>query len=74
MDAFFRDIDLVFADRAPRCKHLTVEICQADSVVVDQIERADPAACECFHNAAADAADSENSHPAAGDDFHGFGA
>ena len=49
---------------------LPVEICQRNGVIINEIERSDAAAAECFRNISADAPDTEYSYAAASELLH----
>ena len=59
-DAFFGEIHLVFSHRRMKGEDLTVQVAQADAVVIDQINCTDPASGESFRSIAAYAAESED--------------
>ena len=69
-DTGFRCVDLEFADGLARGKNLTVDVGQADPVVVDQVERARTGARQRLYGIAADAADAEDGNTASGKDLH----
>ena len=54
------NLHLVPSDRAVRCDQLPVEVGQADRVIVNQVERADPRAHQRLYHMAAHAADAKH--------------
>jgi len=53
-------VDLVSADGFMRRDNLPVQVCQADFIVVEKVQRPDAASCQGFDSIPADAADAEN--------------
>ena len=74
MDPLFRYIHLIFPDCFPGGMKLAVQICQADPVVINQVQCADSGTYQRFHRIAAHPADSENRHAALGKLIHGLRA
>jgi hypothetical protein len=72
LDALLCHVHLQAADGRMGGVELAVQVGQADLVVVDQIQRADPAAGERLHGVAAHAADAEDRHAAAAQFLHGL--
>ena len=70
VDALFRYIHLILPYRAAGGDDLTVEVGQADLIVIDQIQCAHAAACQCLHRIAAHAADAKHCHPGVVQLFH----
>ena len=62
MDALFRHIHLVFAHRFVGGQDLAVQVGQADLVVINQVQRANAAACQCFHRIASNTANAKHGH------------
>ena len=62
MDALFRHIHLVFAHRFAGGQDLAVQVGQADLVVINQVQRANAAACQCFHRIASNTANAKHGH------------
>ena len=62
MNALCGDVRLVFPDRLACCMKLAIQVGQTDPIVVDQIQRADPASNQALHGIASDPADSEHRH------------
>ena len=70
VDALFRYIHLILPYRAAGGDDLTVEVGQADLIVIDQIQCAHAAACQRLHRIAAHAADAKHCHPGVVQLFH----
>lgn len=70
VDALRRHIDLVLANRAARGDNLAVEVREAHLIVVNEVERADAAACKRLYRIAADAADAEYRYASLAELFH----
>ena len=62
MDALFRHIHLVFAHRFAGGQDLAVQVGQADLVVINQVQRANAAACQCFHRYSLHTANAKHGH------------
>ena len=60
----------LFSDRFSGRNDLTVQICQADFIVIDQIKSTDSASCQCFCCITADTAQSENCNSRICQAFH----
>ena len=63
-------IHLVLTDGLARCDDLTIDVRQTYLVVIDEVERADAAACERLYRIAADAADAEYRYASLAELFH----
>ena len=73
-DSLFGHIHLVLPHGFPRCEDLAVDVCEADLIVVDQIQRADAAARQSLRRIAAHAADPKHGHTGMIQLFHGLRA
>ena len=73
-NALGRNIHLVLTDRLARRVDLAVDVCQADFVVVDEVERAYTAARKRLYRVAAHAADTENGYARILQHLHGVTA
>lgn len=63
MDARFGHVDLMFADGRDGGENLSVDICQTDAVVIDDVYGSHTAAGEHLDDVASYASDTENGHP-----------
>ena len=72
MHPFLHDIHLVFTDGLPGSDDLTVNIRQADLIVIDQVKSSHTAACQSLHHITADTSDAEDSNSCAVQALHGF--
>ena len=63
MDALLRHIYLILPHSFPRSKQLTVQVGQAYPVVINQIQRANTAACQSLHSISTHAANSKHGDP-----------
>ena len=59
-DSLGHHVHFEFSDSFPRSNELTVQICEADHIIIDDIECTDTGSCQRFNREAAHTADSED--------------
>ena len=72
MHPLLHDIHLVFADGLPRGNDLTINIRQADLIVIDQVKGSHATARQSLHHITADTADAKDSNSCIVQALHGF--
>ena len=71
-DAVPHDIDFIFTNGASGCNDLTVQIGEADFVIVDQIQFTNSTSHKCLYGITANSADSKNGNPGVCQFLHSF--
>ena len=71
-DAVFHNIDFVFADSASGGDDLTVQVGEADFVIIDQIKFTNSTSHKCLYGITADSTDSKNGNSGVRQFLHGF--
>ena len=71
-DTVFHDIDFVFSNGASGGNDLTVQVGEADFVVVDQVKFTNSTSYKCLYGITADSTDSKNGNSGVCQFLHGF--
>ena len=71
MDTSLGHVDLMLADRGDERIDLPVDIGEADTVVVEEVEFANSAACQYFHHITTDATNAKDGYTGAAERVNG---